>query len=179
MARPPPATPPLRGGKATLYEGGTREPCIVVWPGHAKPGAVSNELVQSVDFYPTLLAITGHKPHANLTLDGIDIRPAIEGKRLKRDTLFCHFPHYTPLTGNTPGTWVRKGDWKLIRFYCENPDQSDKLELYNLASDLSETNNLAATEPKRAREMNALIDGFLQRTKAAVPKPNPAYRVPL
>ena len=170
---------PLRGGKATLYEGGTREPCIVVWPGHAKPGTVTDELVQSVDFYPTLLAITGHKPHKNLTLDGIDIRPAIEGKRLKRDTLFCHFPHYTPLTGNTPGTWVRKGDWKLIRFYCENPDQSDKLELYNLASDLSETNNLAATEPKRAREMNALIDGFLQRTKAAVPKPNPAYRVPL
>ncbi len=167
---------PLRGGKATLYEGGTREPCIVVWPGHTKPGAVSDELVQSVDFYPTLLAMAGLTPKKGLPLDGIDIRPALSGKRLKRDTLFCHFPHYTPLTGNTPGTWVRKGDWKLIRFYCENPDQSDKLELYNLRTDLGETNNLAAAEPRRVKEMNALIDGFLARSQAAVPTRNPAYR---
>jgi len=167
---------PLRGGKATLYEGGTREPLIIVWPGHTKPGSVSTQLVQSVDFYPTLLAMTGHKPHPGLTLDGIDIRPALAGKRLQRDTLYCHFPHYTPLTGNTPGTWVRRGDWKLIRFYCENPDQSDKLELYNLAEDIGETRNLAGAEPARVLELNALIDKFLQQTKAAIPRPNPAYR---
>ena len=51
----PPATRPLRGGKATLYEGGTREPCIVVWPGKVKPGTTSDALIQSIDFYPTLL----------------------------------------------------------------------------------------------------------------------------
>lgn len=167
---------PLRGGKATLYEGGTREPCVVVWPGHTKPGAVSRELVQSIDFYPTLLGMAGLQPQAGLTLDGVDIRPALAGRRLKRDLLFCHFPHYTPLTGNTPGTWVRQGDWKLIRFYCENPDQTDKLELYHLARDVGETRDLAAAEPKRTLAMNALIDGFLKRTKAAVPRANPAYR---
>lgn len=74
---------------------------------------------------------------------------SIAGKRLQRDTLSCHFSHYTPLTGNTPGTWVRKVDWKLIRFYCENPDQSAKLELYNPATDLGEIKNLAAAEPVR------------------------------
>lgn len=169
---------PLKGGKATLYEGGTREPCIVIWPGQTKPGAVSNELVQSIDFYPTLLQMAGLKPHSDLTLDGVDIRPALKGGILSRDTLYCHFPHYTPLTGNTPGTWVRKGDWKLIRFYCENDDQSDKLELYNLKNDLSETTNLAAQEPARVKEMNALITAFLERTKAAVPRPNPNYRRP-
>lgn len=167
---------PLRGGKATLYEGGTREPCIVVWPGNTKPGAVSGQLVQSVDFYPTLLRMAGLEPRSGLTLDGIDITPALKGGKLNRDTLYCHFPHYTPVTGNTPGTWVRKGDWKLIRFYCENDDQSDKLELYNLKNDIGETRNLAATEPARAREMNALIQGFLGETKAVVPTANPAYR---
>lgn len=167
---------PLRGGKATLYEGGTREPCIVVWPGHAKAGSVSQELVQSIDFYPTLLQMAGLKPHAGITLDGMDIRRAIEGGKLSRDTLYCHFPHYTPLTGNTPGTWVRKGEWKLIRFYCENDDQSDKLELYHLKSDPGEARNMASAEPARVREMNALITAFLDRTKAAVPRRNPDYR---
>ncbi|MBM3787963.1 MAG: N-acetylgalactosamine 6-sulfate sulfatase, partial [Acidobacteria bacterium] len=168
---------PLRGGKATLYEGGTREPCIVVWPGNAKPGSVSDELVQSVDFYPSLHAMLGVA--AKPGFDGIDITPALRGGRLKRDTLYCHFPHYTPLTGNTPGTWVRKGDWKLIRFYCENDDQSDKLELYNLKDDIGETVNLAARNPSKVRELNRLIDKFLVETKAAVPKRNPAYRAPV
>lgn len=85
-------------------------------------------------------------------------------------------PNYIPLTGNTPGTWVRQGDWKLIRLYCENPVQSDKLELYNLATDLSKTKNLAAAEPARVLALNAMIDKFLLQTKAAVPRPNPAYR---
>ncbi|MBL8218953.1 MAG: sulfatase-like hydrolase/transferase, partial [Bryobacterales bacterium] len=169
---------PLKGGKATLYEGGTREPCIVVWPGRTKPGSVSSELIQSIDFYPTLLQMAGLQPRSDVTLDGIDIRPALLGKRLSRDTLYCHFPHYTPLTGNTPGTWVRKGDWKLIRFYCENDDQSDKLELYNLQTDPGETNNLAAREPARVKELNSLITAFLERTKAAVPRPNPNFRRP-
>lgn len=169
---------PLKGGKATLYEGGTREPCIVVWPGHTKPGSVSSELIQSIDFYPTLLQMADLQPRSDVTLDGIDIRPALLGKRLSRDTLYCHFPHYTPLTGNTPGTWVRKGDWKLIRFYCEKDDQSDKLELYNLQTDPGETDNLAAREPARVKELNALITVFLERTKAAVPRPNPNFRRP-
>ena len=63
---------PLRSGKASLYEGGTREPCIVVWPGKIGPGATSDALLQSIDFYPTLLAMCGLTPHADVELDGVD-----------------------------------------------------------------------------------------------------------
>jgi arylsulfatase A-like enzyme len=167
---------PLRGGKATLYEGGTREPCVVVWPGRVKPGSRSEQIVSSVDFYPTILEAAGANRRPGQQFDGISILPALRGRALKREAIFCHFPHYIPRTGAVPGTWVRKGDWKLIRLYCDNEDQSDRFELYNLKDDLSETNNLAASMPERAKELSALIDGFLRRTGAVVPKANPDYR---
>lgn len=166
---------PLRGGKATLYEGGTREPCVVVWPGRVKPGSRTAAIVSSVDFYPTILDAAG-VPHSRQELDGISILPALRGRALNREAIFCHFPHYIPRTGAVPGTWVRKGDWKLIRLYCDNEDQSDRFELYNLKDDLSETRNLAAQHPEKVKELDRLIEGFLRRTGALVPKPNPAYR---
>jgi arylsulfatase A-like enzyme len=167
---------PLRGGKATLYEGGTREPCVIVWPGQVQAGSKSDAIISSIDFNPTILEATGAKPDPGQKPDGISIIPALKGRRLNREAVFCHFPHYTPRTGNVPGTWVRKGDWKLIRLYCDNDDQTDRFELYNLKGDLSETNNLAATMPAKVTELNALIDGFLRDTEALIPKPNPAYR---
>ena len=71
---------------------------------------------------------------------------------------------------------MRKGDWKLIRIWCDGPNQTDRFELYNLASDIGEAHDLSAQYPDRVREMNRLIDGFLADTNATVPKPNPAYR---
>ncbi|MBI3683897.1 MAG: sulfatase [Acidobacteria bacterium] len=167
---------PLRGGKATLYEGGTREPCIIAWPGRIKAGARSDAVISSIDFYPTILEMTGVPRKPRQQFDGISFHPALKGKPLKRDAIFCHFPHYTPATGAKPATWVRQGDWKLIRFYCDNDDQSDRLELYNLKEDLSETNNLSPHMPDKARRLNQLIDGFLKDTGAIVPRPNPSYR---
>ena len=167
---------PLRGGKATLYEGGTREPCIVVWPSVVTPGSQSDAIIQSIDFYPTLLEMAGLKPREGLRLDGISIVPALRGLPLGRDAIFCHFPHYVKATGNLPGTYVRKGDWKLIRFYADNDDHSDRFELYNLKDDLGETTDLAAKMPEKVRELNALIEEHLKDTAAVVPAPNPAYR---
>ena len=62
------------------------------------------------------------------------------------DTIFSHFPHSgrSDIEGFRPGTWVRRGDWKLIRFFADHDDGSDKLELFNLKDDLGETKNLAA-----------------------------------
>jgi arylsulfatase A-like enzyme len=165
---------PLRGGKATLYEGGTREPCIIVWPGQVKPGSRSDAVISSIDFYPTILDAAGLKPDAAQTPDGISILPALRGGNLKREAIFCHFPHYSPRTGGLPGTWVRRGDWKLIRLFCEGAGGGDGFELYNLKDDLSEATNLASRHPGMVREMNALIDGFLRRTQAVVPTRNPA-----
>jgi hypothetical protein len=176
---------PLRGGKGSLYEGGTREPCLIVWPGKTKAGATSDALFQSVDLYPTLLAMCGLKPRAGLQLDGLDQSGMLLGQPSRRDRVFCHFPHGNATEakgaariGLQPGTYVRKGDWKLIRFFADDDDGSDGFELYHLKDDLGETNNLAAAKPELVRELNVLISGFLTDTEAVIPKLNPIYRRP-
>ena len=171
---------PLKSGKASLYEGGTREPCLIVWPGKIKPGTTSDMLLQSTDYYPTLLAMCGLKPHAEVKLDGFNQVPALLGQSAVRDFLFCHFPHGSAkaaelMPGHQPGTYVRKGDWKLIRFFADNDDGSDRLELYNLKDDIGETKNLAAEKPDLVRELNAMIAGFLKDTEAVIPVRNPNY----
>lgn len=167
---------PLRAGKGTLYEGGTREPCVVDWPGHTPPDSTSDALLSSVDWYPTILDMCGVKPPAGTLLDGVSQVSALRGKAAARDTVFCFYPHYNPPpTNNVPGTYVRRGNWKLIRFDHDSPTQADRFELYNLRDDLGETKNLASTRPDLVKELNVLIDGFLQKTGALVPGKNPAY----
>ena len=171
---------PLRSGKASLYEGGTREPFLFTWPGKAKAGATSDILFQSVDFYPTLLSLAGLKPRAGLQLDGHDQSKALLGGDSPRDRVFCHFPHGNAtrdsvMDGFYAGTYVRKGDWKLIRFYARNDDGSDELELYDLKNDLGERRNLAKEKPELAQELNGLITGFLKDTGAVIPKVNPNF----
>ncbi len=167
---------PLRGGKATIYEGGTRVPCMVIWPGVTKAGSTNESIIQSVDFCPTLLEILGAEAPKGHAFDGHSFTAALKGKPHDRGPLLCHFPHETPKTGTIPSAYVRVGDWKLIRFFCDNEDKTDRFELYNLAQDLSEKNDLAGKMPEKVKELNPLIDRFLQDTKAVVPKPNPAYR---
>lgn len=172
---------PWRSGKASLYEGGTREPLLLVWPGRTKPGSTNDALIQSTDYYPTLLAMCGLVPRAGLTLDGLDQVPAILDGRAVRDRLFCHFPHGSPaqaveIPGFLPGTYVRRGDWKLIRFYADHDDGSDRLELYHLRDDPGEVRNQAAAQPALTRELNDLIGAFLRTHEAVVPIRNPAYR---
>lgn len=164
---------PLRGGKGTLYEGGTREPCVVVWPGVVKPGSRTDQIMSSVDFYPTILEVLGLKPEEGLKLDGKSIAAALRGHSIDRGPVFWHYPVYNNY--QTPCTSVRSGDWKLIRCWLEGGGESDRLELYNLKDDIGETNDLANRMPEKARELNALIARFLEDTHAVVPKRNPAY----
>ncbi len=171
---------PLRSGKASLYEGGTREPCIITWPGRIASGSTSDSLLHSIDFYPTLLTMCGLQPRAGLKLDGIDQTRTLLGQGSSRDRVFCHFPHGSEnqarsIPGFLPGTYVRKGDWKLIRFHADNADGSDRFELYNLKNDLGELQNVAADYPKLVRELNDLISDFLRDTEAVVPIRNPNY----
>ena len=120
--------------------------------------------------------MAGLRPAPGQKFDGVSIVPALAGKPLAREAIFCHFPHYTPAAGNIPGSWVRKGDWKLIRVWCDGPDQTDCFELYNLKDDIGETRDLSAKYPDRVRELGALLERFLKDTHAVVPKPNPEYR---
>ena len=181
---------PLRGGKANIYEGGVREPCVVVWPGVTKPGTVSNALISSIDFYPTLMDMAGLPSEPDHPVDGLSFAGVLRGDgKLDRDAIFCDFPHYTPATGNMPACSVRQGDWKLIRFFDPGPGRGKEylgnhstirrpegeFELYNLRDDISEAHNLAAAEPARVKAMDALITAHLAHIKAAVPFPNPNY----
>ncbi len=167
---------PLRLGKSSIYEGGIREPLIVVWPGHAEPGSTSAEVVQSIDFFPTLLEMTGTSPESEMAFDGISVVPALQGGRLDREAVFTYIPNYTGATMQRPSAAVRRGDWKLVRFFADGPGQRDRHELYNLRADIGETDDLAPSSPALVAELGALIDDFLDDTDAAIPGPNPDYQ---
>ena len=79
------------------------------------------------------------------------------------------------MDGFYAGTYVRKGDWKLLRFYARNDDGSDDLELYDLKNDLGERRNLAKEKPELVQELNGLITDFLKDTEAVIPKLNPNF----
>ncbi|HWH71225.1 MAG TPA: hypothetical protein VNT26_17695, partial [Candidatus Sulfotelmatobacter sp.] len=130
---------------------------------------------QSTDFFPTFADVLQLKLPTGHRFDGKSFAPALRGQAHDRGPTFCHFPHNMPVAGGLASTWVRMGDWKLIRFFCLEEDQSDRLELYNLKDDLGETRNLAAQNPAKAKELNALIDGFLKDSEAVVPAKNPRY----
>ena len=167
---------PLRDGKASIYEGGTRVPLAISWPGHIEPGSVNHDvIVSSVDIYPTLIDLCGIKPNKEAQFDGSSIKPALEGKEMHHDEIYCHFPHYIKATGNVPSTYVRKGDWKLIKHYHDNDDQTHRYELFNLHTDIGEMINLASTYPEKVEEMNEMIVQHLAETGGVYPLANPEY----
>ncbi len=173
---PPTNNAPLRAGKGSIYEGGVRVPLIVSWPGRVVSGSRSDAIVTSVDYYPTLLDVLGLDPQPGQILDGVSILPVLRGTAgLQREAIFCHFPHYVKATDNLPSTSVRVGDWKLYRFYADGPQLADRHELYNLATDIGERRDLAAAQPARVRELDALIERHNRATRSLVPRPNPAF----
>ncbi|MBB5034240.1 sulfatase [Prosthecobacter vanneervenii] len=158
---------PLRGGKGWLYEGGIREPLIVRWPGVVKPGTAVATPVCSPDYFATLADITGTKPTSKI--DGVSLRPVLEGKELPERPLFWHYPHYGN-QGGAPGAAMRKGDWKLIQW-----SEQERPELFNLKIDLSETKDLSKQEPERVKAMLAELQAWQKDVGALLPTPNPAY----
>ncbi|MBI5773149.1 MAG: sulfatase [Verrucomicrobia bacterium] len=174
--QPPTLNTPLRDGKGTLYEGGTRVPLMWAWPGHIRPGTTSDAVVGHIDLYPTLLDLLGIPKPAQQKMDGVSYARVLKSEGgLDRKAFFNYFPHgQSP--GRAGGVWVRSGDWKFIRWFGLAPGDETRFELYNLRDDLNETKNLAAAQPARAQELDALIDGFLADTGATYPRPNPAYK---
>jgi arylsulfatase A-like enzyme len=172
----PTSNAPLRGGKATMFEGGTRVPLIVAWPGVTAAGQRSEALIQSEDFYPTLLDGLALKPAPDQDFDGISILPALKGGSLSRDAVFQYFPHDPGVPDwLPPAVSVHRGDWKLIRIFHGGENGAHRHLLFNLRDDLGENNNLAAQKPDLVAELDALIETFLADTKAVVPIANPKF----
>jgi arylsulfatase A-like enzyme len=163
---------PLRAGKGSPWEGGTREPMIVRWPGVVAPGSVCGAPVTSVDFYPTILEMAGVPGEAahNANVDGESLVPLLKQTgRQRRDAIFWHYPHYHP-GGATPYGSVRQGDFKLIEFYEDN-----HVELYNLKDDIGEKVELSAKMPQQAQQLRKLLGDWRKQVGAQMPTPNPNY----
>lgn len=162
---------PLREGKGRIYEGGQRVPLLVRWPGQVQAGSTSGAVVGAIDLYPTVLDALGLPQPAGHVVDGVSFLPVLDGAGgLARQAYFTWFPHLVPAVS------VRQGDWKLIRRFEPHPQYPEVRELYNLREDLGETKNLAPALPEKVKELDALIEAFVQDTGALYPKPNPDYR---
>lgn len=172
---PPTSNAPLRGGKATIYEGGSRVPAAVIWPGHIPPGTTSEALLTSTDWYPTILDMLSLPKPGNQLFDGVSQVSALKQEGQPRTSVTCFVPHYYPLTGHIPSTYTREGDWKLIRFHADGENGADRFELYNLKEDLGERHDLSVSMPDRVRAMNNHMTLYLNKIGAVLPQPNPGY----
>lgn len=160
---------PLRAGKGTIYEGGVRACAFATWPGHIPAGMTIKEPMHAVDWYPTLLRLAGASLEQKLAPDGLDVWPMLtQGATSPHDAIL--------LAGTAPSRMaLRMGDWKLLlnaseQNVEETPASADKatgkVELYNLAEDIGESNNLAASQPERVKAMRSRLESYL---KTAVP----------
>jgi arylsulfatase A-like enzyme len=141
--------PPFHGGKKedTLYEGGARVPFVFNWPGVTQPGAVNTSIVQSTDLFPTLVEIAGGEISKYKNLDGISLLPTIRNNStLERSDPIYGYRAYEDLYAS-----VRSNDWKLLAY------RSGTLKLYNLANDVGEKNDLAASNPEKVAELKARL----------------------
>ncbi len=189
---------PLRGNKGSYYDGGIREPFIVRWPAVTRPGSASAVPVINVDLFPTFLAAAGAPVPAGKVLDGESLLPLLRGEAsLRRPAIFWHFPGYLnqPVirgreldvrTGfrSRPVSVIRKGDWKLHLFHEEwqldggraRLESNHAVELYHVAADIGERNDLAAAQPAKRDELLGDLFAWLKSTDALVPtRPNPQF----
>ncbi|MGE0144024.1 MAG: sulfatase [Planctomycetota bacterium] len=146
---------PVRSGKGSAYEGGIRVPAILRWPGVAAPGTKCAAPVITMDWTATLLAAAGAGSLPNA--DGIDVRSVLAGESTAvHRTLLWHMPHlWGPKgPGLEPFTAVRDGNLKLIWFH-DSPSGVPRLELYDLAEDVGESNDLAGDRPDEVARLAA------------------------
>jgi len=159
---------PFRAGKGYVYEGGLRVPLIVRWPGRVRAGAVADAPVVNTDWVPTLLAMAG-LPAAE-GLDGVSFAELLlQGKAPAERPFFWHYPHYTN-QGSRPAGAVRMGSWKLIEHY-----EDGRCELFDLARDVGEAEDLALKEPARVAELRGRLEAWRREVGAQRNEANPAF----
>ena len=152
---------PLRNGKGSCYEGGSRVPCIVRWPGKVPENRVSDAIFATIDFMPTFANLAGFKVPDDRVIDGVDQSDLLFGKSKKgaRDTFFYQ------------GNGVRRGKWKYLRAthgvpgYAQDRKRKKVEELYDLESDIGETINLAEKHPQKVRKLKALMKAIMEGDK--------------
>ena len=172
---------PLRAGKGSYYEGGIKVPMIFSWKGKIEAKTESYERVSNLDFYPTIKKLVGY--NESIDLDGEDLTPIFKGEKLKKRELYFHFPVYLepyrvqldsgtdPLFRTRPGTVIIKDNWKLHHYYEDN-----KLELYDLEKDVSESENLSEINKEKKNELLIDLNNWRKTNNAPIPsRLNPYY----
>ncbi len=139
------ASGPLRGYKGSMYEGGLRVPLVVKWPGKVQPGTVSDLVTYFPDWMPTFAAIAGT---AAPPADGMSILPELTGQGDQQQHEWLYWELVNP-DGEPTRRGARTGDWKFVQ---QGP--GEQMELYNLAQDLGEQNNLAREHPEMIDKFN-------------------------
>jgi arylsulfatase A len=137
---------PLRGGKASLWEGGHRVPGIAWWPGRIRPGTVSKETILGMDLFPTMAAIAGAELPEGMKPDGVDLSALLtEGRELPGRTLFWR---------TNDARAVRRGPWKLL------VDKNENVHLFDLDEDLGEQKNLSKSRPDLAAQLLGALEAW-------------------
>jgi len=173
---------PLRAGKGSYYEGGIKVPLIIKWPNMTQKNTVSYSIVSQLDFFPTILDVIKNDLKPN-NLDGTSLKNHITNStKIDRD-LFFHFPIYLeaynksedqgrdPLFRTRPGSVIVSNNWKLHHYFEDN-----KVELYNLKNDPSETINLIKTDREVAVKLFQKLKKWRKKNRVFIPsEPNPLY----
>jgi arylsulfatase A len=160
---------PLREGKGTCWEGGTREPCVMRWPGKISAGTECNEMLMTIDLLPTIARLVDAKL-PNHTIDGLDVWPIISGKRGAKNPHTAYWFYYE--ANQLQAVVTGDGRWKLqlphtYRTLGGRPGghggvpasyaqrKIERAELYDLAKDVAESTDLAAQHPDMVKQLEA------------------------
>lgn len=158
---------PFRGGKSYQWEGGIRIPFFVHVPGVEANGSVDSTPVNTIDIYPTLLDYAGIEIPDGL--DGMSLRPVLEGKKLEERPMFWHYPHYGG-SGGDPSSIVREGQWKLILYH-----EDMHCELYNLENDPGELEDVSSKYPETLARLRKTLEDWLVEADAVMPVEDTSY----
>lgn len=135
----------LRGRKRHSHEGGIRVPGMIRWPGHIKPGSVSDQPVIGSDIFATICEIVGHPLPTDRIIDGTSLLPLFNGKKISREQPLYWRNHLAPIDTRVA---MRVGDWKIL-----GSDDLTRFELYNIQTDWKETRDLSTIEKERFEQM--------------------------
>lgn len=167
---------PLRGAKATTFEGGTRVPAVIRWPSKLKPGGISRQVLTVSDYFPTLAAAAGVKPGNKLPFDGLNLWPQLSrGANIPRENLFLSVH-----SGGQFRTSLRHREWKLVQEKAAT--RQTVTQLFHIGEDPGEKNNLAESNSKITAELTALSDRWMStappETETESAAPPPGWRAP-
>lgn len=162
---------PLRAGKGSAYEAGSRVPCIVRWPGKVPAGRISDALWATIDFLPTFTALSDVKPPMDRVIDGIDQTALLLGQTEEGRETFIY--DQVGEGDANMGVGIRKGNWKML-LPGRKPEQDHRflmdfgtngLELYDLDRDIGEKNNVVDDHPEVVKELRETLDSFKKGVK--------------